>query len=157
MDSISQARLAQVHPVLQERVTALLEKLAPLDIRIAAGLRTVAEENALWQIGRDAEGNKIRGEATVTNAKGTQSLHVLGFAVDLVVLNAQGECDWNDQPWIPIAAQFSLRSGAEWGDKPHLELIEIPSMPTAEMQQIYLAAGVEALWKELSAQCILPT
>lgn len=148
LDAISEARLAEVHPVLADRIRSLIAQVTPpRDIRVTAGIRTIAQENALWQIGRDAEGNKIPGEATVTNAKGTESNHVFGYAADLVVMTPDGECDWNDQPWIDLAPKFSLRSGAEWGDRPHVELAEFPPVPTTEAQAVYMEHGsVSAVW-----------
>lgn len=146
MDRVSEIRLAQVHPELSRRIHKMVAAIGT-DIRVTAGIRSVAQQNALWQIGRDAQGNRLPGEATVTNAKGTQSNHVLGFAVDLVTMDVQGMPQWNDQPWVSVAGEYGLRSGAQWGDKPHVELSEVPATPTLEAQQTYLQAGVQAVWE----------
>jgi hypothetical protein len=156
MDSISTARLAPVHPELARRVTGLIDELAndpdPVNIRVTRGIATVEQQDALWQIGRDADGNKIG--ATVTNAKGTQSNHVLGFAVDVVPMNINtGQPDWNlsHKDWqriIALAPKYGLRDGQCFHDAPHLELIEVPEVPTEEMQQTYLQAGAPSLWAE---------
>lgn len=145
-DSISETRLALVHPELSRRVHLLAAAIPAITLRVTAGIRTVQQQDALWQIGRDVQGKKIG--ITVTDAKGTQSNHVLGFAVDLVVMVA-GQPDWKSQPWIALAPQFSLRSGAEWGDSPHLELIEVPAKPEGLTQQTYVAAGVKGVWGEV--------
>lgn len=141
MDTISERRLSQVHPALSERIHALALALQPTTIRVTAGIRTVEQQNALYAIGRTVPGE------VVTNAKGTESNHVLGFAVDLVVMD-KGQPDWDAQPWIELAPRFSLRSGAEWQDRPHLELIEVPADPSGESQQAYLFGGITAVWKE---------
>ena len=119
-----------------------------MNVRVTAGIRSVAQQNALYAIGRTTPG-KI-----VTDAKGTESNHVLGFAVDLVTMNAQDQPDWGDQPWVALAPTYGLRSGAEWGDKPHLELAEVPAKPTAEAQQTYLQAGVQAVWTDAAASIV---
>lgn len=151
MDQISETRLAQVHPVLRDRFTALVsEKLEPAGytVRVTRGIATVEQQDALWQQGRDANGNVVG--RTVTNAKGTQSNHVMGWAVDVVFM-VNGEPNWNSPGFdlLPeLAAAYGLRSGASWGDRPHLELADVPTEPTPLAQQTYLEAGVEQVWKE---------
>lgn len=147
LDNISRTRLAEVHPKLSERIYSLANALDPKIIRVTRGVATVAQQNALWQIGRDAQGNKIAHESVVTNAKGTQSNHVMGFAVDLVVMDEQGTPVWNDQPWVEMAPSYGLRSGAAWGDRPHLELAEVPTEPTGEIQQTFVDGGIGEVWK----------
>jgi len=121
---------------------------------VTQGIRTVAQQNELWQIGRDAEGNVVG--KIVTNAIGTQSNHVIGLACDVCPMNIDdGQPDWdlNHKSWkriIALAPNHGLRDGECFGDAPHLEPQEVPEIPTAELQQVYLDAGVEAAWRELS-------
>jgi len=153
LDNISLERLALVHPVLSARVQSLASQL-DFPIRVTQGIRTVAQQNALWQEGRDNDGNVIG--RTVTNAKGTESNHVLGLAIDLVPMDLPDDHpDWdeNSASWqriIVLAPVCGLRDGKSFHDEPHLELMEVPEVPTEEIQQVYLDAGVEAVWQELN-------
>jgi len=49
-------------------------------VRVVQGLRTIAEQNALYAKGRTTPGPKV------TNAKGGQSIHNYGLAVDFALL-----------------------------------------------------------------------
>lgn len=148
MDQISESRLAQVHPTLAARIRALANQLE-LDgfiIRVTAGIRSTAEQDALYASGRTAPG-KI-----VTNARGTQSNHVMGFAVDVAPFE-NGVPDWNAshpdwQKIVALAPTYLLRDGISWKDEPHLELIEVPPEPTLEMQQTFIDGGVQAVWHD---------
>jgi hypothetical protein len=155
LDAISLERLSLVHPLLSARVQNLASQL-DFTIRVTMGISTVAQQNALWQIGRDAEGNVIG--RVVTHAKGTESNHVLGLACDIVPMDLpDGSPDWNSTSasWrriVALAPSCGLRDGIcfkDGPDEPHLELVEVPEVPTGEMQNIYLQAGVEAVWSEL--------
>ena len=156
LDNISLARLAEVHPVLSARVQNLASQL-DFTVRVTRGISTVAQQDALWQIGRDADGN-VTGRV-VTNAKGTQSWHVLGCAADIVPMDLpDGMPDWNSshpswQRIVALAPSCGLRDGIcfkDGPDEPHLELIEVPEVPTGELQQVYSDAGVSGVWAELA-------
>jgi len=153
LDNISLARLAEVHPVLSARVQSLASQL-DFPIRVTQGIRTVAQQNALWQEGRDNDGNVIG--RTVTNAKGTESNHVMGVAVDVVPMDLPDDHpDWdeNSASWqriVALASSCGLRDGKSFHDEPHLELMEVPEVPTEEIQSIYLQAGAMAVWQELN-------
>ena len=152
LDNISMARLANVHPEVSRRIQNLASQL-DFPIRVTYGIRTVAQQDALWSIGRDAAGNVIG--RTVTDAKGTASNHVMGLAADIVPMDlVDGDPDWNEnsaswQRIVALAPTCGLRDGKSFKDEPHLELIEVPEIPTEETQNTYLQAGVEAVWSEL--------
>jgi len=145
LDNVSLARLAEVHPELSRRVQSLASQL-DFNLRVTAGIRTVAQQNALYDQGRTAPG------PIVTNAKGTESNHVLGVAVDVVPMDLADEHpDWNasDAQWqriVALAAPCGLRDGVSFRDEPHLELAECPEVPTAETQRLYADKGVQAVW-----------
>jgi peptidoglycan L-alanyl-D-glutamate endopeptidase CwlK len=150
MDFRSEDFLALVHPILAYRARNIADALVAegYDPRIDRGISTVAQQDALWAIGRDVDGHVIG--TTVTNAKGTQSNHVMGFAVDFFFI-VDGKADWESHGFdrlASLAPSYGLRSGAHWGDRPHVELEEFPTEPTEEMQQTYLQAGVQQVWKE---------
>ena len=149
MDAISSARLQEVHPELSRRVQNLASQL-DFAIRVTQGIRTVAQQNALYAQGRTAPG------PIVTNAKGTESNHVMGVAVDVVPMDLpDGHPDWNEnsafwQRIVALAPTCGLRDGKSFKDEPHLELIELPSIPSAELQQVYMDAGVAGVWAEIN-------
>ena len=128
-DKISQDRLLKVHPVLQQRVTAFFDALEKkgLTPRVVQGLRTIEEQNALYAQGRTKPGN------IVTNAKGGQSWHNRGVAVDIAFINSDGSVDFNVSE---AHARLGEEAGLEWGgrwtsfqDKPHFQLPGLPSNP----------------------------
>jgi peptidoglycan LD-endopeptidase CwlK len=148
LDSISLERLALVNPELSRRVQNLASQL-DFSLRVTQGIRSVAQQNALYEQGRTTPG------PIVTNAKGTESWHTLGCAVDVVPMDLQdGDPDWNPahtswQQIVALAPVCGLRNGISWKDEPHLELVEVPKVPSGEMQSTYLQAGVESVWAEL--------
>jgi len=94
-------------------------------IFLTQGRRTIAEQNALFAKGRTTDGAKV------TNAKGGDSPHNYGLAIDFAFLDAKGGASWADSnPWAAVAA-FGKALGLTWGgdwkkfvDRPHLELSE---------------------------------
>ncbi len=154
LSNISRERLAEVHPELRRRSELVIEGMAVQLVRIEVvrGLCTAAEQDAIWQIGRGLPG-KI-----VTHARGYQSNHVIGCALDVAPEDSiTGKPDWNaDHPvWqsiVRMAASYGLRDGKSWHDLPHLELMEIPTEPTEEIQQLCKSEGVQAVWKALNIQ-----
>lgn len=58
------------------------------DVQITSGSRSFKEQDDLYAIGRTKPGRII------TNAKGGQSMHNYGIAIDIVIINRKGECDW---------------------------------------------------------------
>jgi peptidoglycan L-alanyl-D-glutamate endopeptidase CwlK len=152
LSNISLARLGEVHPELARRVTNLADALAAegSQIEIDTALRTAAQQDALFAEGRSSPGKEV------TNARGFQSNHVIGCAVDISPDDSvTGRPDWNAshpawQRIVALAPSFGLRDGKSWHDLPHLELQEIPTEPTEVIQQICKVDGVEAVWKELA-------
>lgn len=104
--------------------------------RFAFTLRTFAEQNALYSQGRTSPGAKV------TNAKGGQSWHNYGLAIDIVLLqdkdgNGTHEtASWDNKidfdgdgvaDWLEVVYVFKLY-GWEWGgdwasfkDTPHFQ------------------------------------
>ena len=87
-----------------------------LDILIYCGYRSNDEQNELYKQGRETAG-KI-----VTNARGGQSFHNYGRAIDFVPLK-MGEADWDDTKTYEkaqaIGKKHNLRP-LSW-ELPHLE------------------------------------
>lgn len=130
IDATSQARIKLLHPNVREEVARLVNEAnaklpSNVQIRIVQGLRTFAEQDALY-----------KQKPKVTNAKGGQSIHNYGLAIDFCLLIDGKEISWdtkkdrdNDKvaDWMEVVLVF-LRAGWDWGgnwrtfkDLPHLE------------------------------------
>jgi peptidoglycan L-alanyl-D-glutamate endopeptidase CwlK len=130
-----------LHPKIRDEVKLLIEKAedffpASIAIRIAQGLRTIDEQNGLYAKGRTKPGNKV------TNAKGGQSYHNYGLAIDFCLLyDKDGNGTYEVASW-DVSADFDKdhipdwrevvdvfeKAGYTWGgrwakivDAPHLE------------------------------------
>jgi len=155
MDAVSESRLADVWPELARRIS-LLASLLSFPLRVSRGLCTLAEQDALWQKGRNLDGSyidPIHHAGVVTNAKGDHSMHPFGLAGDVVPL-INGVPDWNDKDarWAEILAKAPscrLAEGAQWRtfpDDPHLYPVEVPASPTDAMRAAMASGGVQAVW-----------
>lgn len=139
-DKRSEPRVALLHPAIRNEVKALIEKaeakLPNTAIRIVQGLRTFEEQNALYAKGRTAPGSRV------TNAKGGQSYHNYGLAIDFALVydkdnNGTFETlSWDllkdmdkdgEKDWMEVVDVFEA-AGYTWGgrfhsipDNPHLE------------------------------------
>lgn len=151
-DQVSIDRLKLVHPELQKRVTAFFAKLETQGLlpRITQGLRTIDEQNALY-----AQGRTKKGEI-VTNAKGGQSYHNYGYAVDIAFIKSDGSIDFNVSPTIGMLGESC---GLEWGgnwsafkDMPHFQLPGLPSNP-----QSLTAPQLTTLVSQLTRMPTAPT
>lgn len=135
MDTITLARIELLHPKLRTEakeiyadiVKALKGRAA---IRFTHTLRTIAEQDALYAQGRTKPGKKV------TNAKGGQSYHNYGLAIDICLILDSKEASWDTlkdydgdkiADWMEAVAIFKSR-GWEWGgefksikDAPHFQ------------------------------------
>ncbi|MGX9805962.1 M15 family metallopeptidase [Exiguobacterium acetylicum] len=103
-------------------------------VGVAQGYRSIAEQNRLYAQGRTTEG------PIVTNARGGQSNHNRGIAVDLFQYSRDGTqaLFQNDQAFQIIVAAMKRR-GFSWGgdwksfkDYPHFELLKASKRTTKE-------------------------
>lgn len=122
LDAVSEKRVALLHPPFQQLARQFLEECAKAGhkLRVTYGLRTMAEQAALYAQGRTAPG------AIVTRAKAGESPHNYAAAIDVVFLLPDGKVNW-DGPWAAIGA-IGERLGLVWGgsfrgfvDRPHFE------------------------------------
>jgi peptidoglycan L-alanyl-D-glutamate endopeptidase CwlK len=156
MNDASRRRLDKVHPTLATAIQTLLEILAQngMQVEVVQGLRTFAEQDGLFAQGRSKPG------PVVTRARGGQSNHNYGLAVDLVPFN-NGQPNWNAPlgVWTTIGSEAE-KLGLEWGgdwkkfvDKPHVQL---PGMSIAECLALYRRAGnkLDLVWAEASRKLL---
>lgn len=152
LSNLSLVRLNTSHPELVRRIMNLNGALETenIVIEIDTALRTAAQQDELY-----AEGRSIPGKI-VTHAQGYQSNHVIGCAVDVAPNDSvTHRPDWNAahpswQRIVALAPTFGLRDGKSWHDLPHLELQEIPTEPTEEIQTLCRTDGVQAVWDKLA-------
>src|SRR5690348_1244502 len=149
MDAHSEARLGLLYPRLADAVRKMHDMLLGegITIIVVQGLRTIAEQQALYEQGRSTPG-KI-----VTNATGGHSYHNYGLAADCAVKNPDGSIDWNAShpAWKRMEAvgvSLGLTSGANWVrivDAPHFQITgRFPEgAPTDEVRKIMLDGGIE--------------
>lgn len=137
-DVISRNRILKLHPDIRQLVIDAILAIQErgVGIRITHGLRTFSEQDAIWQKGRDKNGNKIG--TTFTGARGGQSYHNYGNAVDFILLHRDGKVSYNYKEdldadgtadWMEAVEEFKKR-GFEWGgewdnpvDRPHVQYI----------------------------------
>ena len=125
MDKITLERIKLLHPALRDEAGKIYADIcaampAGVVCRFTHTLRTNAEQDALYAIGRTKPGN------VVTNAKGGQSYHNYGLAIDFVML-VNGQVSWTvDKNWAAVIAIFESygwESGHRWKfkDSPHVQ------------------------------------
>lgn len=153
MEPLSEQRLMLCNPELVRRVHLAAEQLAEAGtyFRVASGLRTYDQQNALYLQGRDGKPGHI-----VTNARGGYSNHNFGCAVDCYPFLTGQAGDLN---WDPTTPQFlamvkALKAqGLAWGgdwislhDFPHFQLANVPVTPTAADRTAYARGGNMEVW-----------
>ncbi|ASA21939.1 M15 family metallopeptidase [Paenibacillus donghaensis] len=130
----SAKRMLGLHPVVLAAATALIERcyVRGVPIVITQGLRTIAEQDALYAQGRTKPGS------VVTNAKGGTSYHNYGLAIDFALLLPDGkQVSWDInrdgdkdgvKDWTEVV-QEAKALGFEWGgdfvsikDAPHFQI-----------------------------------
>ena len=148
MNKASQQRLAKVHPELATRVTLLIETLARegMVVEVVQGLRTFAEQDALFALGRTKPGQ------IVTTARGGMSNHNYGLAVDLCPF-LNGRPQWKDNEGFIRIGVEATKLGLEWGgswrkfiDKPHVQL---PGLTVAQCIHLYRKGGLSEVWRRV--------
>lgn len=108
-DSRSEKSIATLIPAVKPYAYALIEraKNRGISIKIISGLRTYAEQDALYAQGRTLPG------AIVTNAKGGYSNHNFAIAFDVGVFN--GTKYLTDSPAYHAVGLLGVELGLEWG------------------------------------------
>lgn len=123
VDPRSEKVIATLLPEVQPLARALVQKAAQtgIRIRVISGLRTYAEQDALYAQGRSAPG-KI-----VTYARAGHSNHNFGLAFDVGVF--EGAKYRGSSPKYKAVGVLGMDLGLEWGgnwktfvDEPHFQL-----------------------------------
>lgn len=139
-DKITLERIKKLHPKVIAEVEKIYDEIAEavtgkVICRFSHTLRTFAEQNALYAIGRTKSGKRV------TNAKGGQSYHNYGLAVDIVLLvDKDGNGTYETASWdtkadfdrdriadwqeiVAIFKRYGWEWGGDWGfkDYPHFQ------------------------------------
>jgi hypothetical protein len=125
-DIISERNIEKLHPKVRDKARAFINKVEKelgIRLRATSTLRTYAEQDELYAIGRTTKGGKV------TNARGGQSNHNFGTALDVVPI-VNGQADWKTtaDTWNKIAnvgKSLGFKWGGDWKsfvDKPHFEM-----------------------------------
>ncbi|MFB1082871.1 M15 family metallopeptidase [Jeotgalibacillus sp. JSM ZJ347] len=121
-----------LHPVVEEKRDELIRRASDegIEIIITDGFRSFEEQDAIYAQGRTREGN------VVSNAKGGESFHNYGLAIDFALQteddviwdlgydgNENGESDWMEV--VDIAKDLGFAWGGDFRgfkDYPHFEM-----------------------------------
>ncbi len=123
IDPRSERAIATLQPQVQPYARALVTKAAAagITIRVISGLRTYAEQNALYEQGRSKPGR------VVTNARGGFSNHNFGIAFDIGIFDGSRYIE--ESPRYKAVGALGVDLGLEWGgnwktikDEPHFQL-----------------------------------
>jgi len=137
VDSRSEKTIASLLPEVQPIARALVQKaaLSGIKIKVISGLRTYAEQDALYAQGRTKPGN------IVTNAKGGYSNHNFGIAFDVGVF--EGSQYLGESSKYQAVGVLGMDLGLEWGgnwktivDQPHFQLRPTWASDFAERQML---------------------
>lgn len=149
VDERSEKNIATLLPEVQPMARALVQKAAAngIQIKVLSGLRSYAEQDALYAQGRTASGN------IVTKARGGYSNHNFGIAFDIGVF--EGNRYLGTSPKYKAVGVLGMDLGLEWGgswksivDEPHFQLrpswaADLPERSMLAELRNRLSAGTE--------------
>lgn len=123
----------ELNPVVKERTEQLIQQAAKkgIVVVITDSFRSAEDQDKLYEQGRTTDGN------IVTNAKGGESYHNYGLAIDFALETPSGDVVWDREydrngnakaDWAEVV-KMAKALGFEWGgdwkgfkDYPHLEM-----------------------------------
>jgi peptidoglycan L-alanyl-D-glutamate endopeptidase CwlK len=122
-----------LHPTVKEQTKQLIQQSAKkgIVVVITDGFRSPEDQDRLYEQGRTIEGD------VVTNAKGGESYHNYGLAIDFALKTPSGDIIWDRQydgnknrvaDWsevVKIAKNLGFEWGGDWAqfkDYPHLQM-----------------------------------
>ena len=148
-DIHSDRRINTLHPLVRAKAKEFIiraERELGIKLRVVSALRTWAEQDKLYAQGRTSPGN------IVTKAKGGQSLHNFGLAIDVVEIK-NGKAIWNNPNWNRVAdlgKEIGFKWGGDWKsfkDKPHFEIRFGKSL--AQLRALYQSGNREGEYVKL--------
>lgn len=156
LDPRSETLLSGVDPTLAGPARRVIDRLTAqgIDARVLSGVRTYAEQDAEYAKGRFGHPGP-----RVTNARGGQSNHNFGLALDIgIFVNGKYLKDGHQYDLIPPAAHAEgLESGADWNhikDRPHIQLksdLIVSGSPTNKCRELFATGGLPAVYAHVNA------
>jgi len=146
----SRIDLDYIYPPFRDRTFEVIARCQARGAKYIAtlGFRTYSEQMQLWQLGRTIPGK------VVTNAKGGQSQHNFGLAIDFVrdltPGTARVDPGWAPEDYAVLIEEVNkagLHSGINYGDRPH---VGWPRFWSGEQIK-----ALDALWKTLPGAPVL--
>lgn len=146
---------SKIYPKLQRKLDQLVVNCSArgLDYWAISGYRSPEEQDGLYAQGRTKPGN------IVTKAKGGQSAHNFGVAVDFCadkdMERAGLQPDWNAASYAILAEEakkLGLEAGFYWKfkDCPHVQLpLGKHGIKMSHLYAKYKAGGIAAVWAYL--------
>ncbi|HMN20159.1 MAG TPA: M15 family metallopeptidase [Ottowia sp.] len=137
VDSRSEKSIATLQPEVRPMARALVQRAraSGITIKVISGLRSYAEQDALYAQGRSAPG------PVVTNARAGYSNHNFGIAFDIGVF--EGSRYLSDSPKYKAVGVLGVDLGLEWGgnwrtivDQPHYQLRPTWALDLPERQML---------------------
>lgn len=151
-------RIGKVHPVIKQGAEEIIRRAYKdgLYVLFSDGYRSHAEQNKLYEQGRTKSG-KI-----VTNARGGQSYHNYGLALDMFITNKEGTtASWNVSD-LSKAAKIAKSLGFEWGgdwktfkDYPHIQMtggLSIADLQRGKRPKLELKANKSSTTKKTTSK-----
>ena len=114
-DKVTIDRVAKLHPKVRYEAKKAIDAAEAgfppnMAIRVVQGLRTIAEQNALYAKGRTTAGPKV------TNAKGGSSYHNYGLAIDFAIIHDKnGDGTFEELSWDTVK-DFDKDGKTDWGE-----------------------------------------
>jgi peptidoglycan L-alanyl-D-glutamate endopeptidase CwlK len=106
----NEIKLEELYPPFRARIERLLDfcDQKGWKVIITQALRTFEDQDALYAKGRDEKGIVIDPSQVITNAKGGESYHNYGLAIDLAFLDDSGSVLWESPLYDELGANAKL-------------------------------------------------
>jgi peptidoglycan LD-endopeptidase CwlK len=133
LDTITNKRIVNLRTNMQEKVVRLVNKIyieSGTKLRVVQGYRSTEEQNKLYGYGRTEINPNSKPTvkkplgSTVTNAKGGESYHNYGVAVDIQKSPYGSDTPKIDKYTASVAEKLGLEWGGNWTtfkDYPHFQ------------------------------------
>jgi len=126
--------IQELHPVVAKKKDELIRAVAKkgITIVITDAFRSAEHQDKLYSKGRKSEGQ------IVTNAKGGESYHNYGLAIDFAIKTKSGDIIWDMKydgngngkaDWLEVveaAKKLGFEWGGDWPDFPDYPHLQIP-------------------------------